>query len=97
MNDHPVHRDDISALRGEGDLSSYMRSLIRPTNSRTPTPRRKIRRWGDIPIPPDHQPGQWPPGTHPPGPPPEWNLPPDAWADAVHRYRTEPPDDEEGT
>ena len=90
MNDHPVHRDDITALRGEGDLSSYMRSLIQPTKSAAPTtPRRKPIKWGAIPIPPDHKPGAWPPGTSPPGPAPERQLPTQDWDDAVNRHRTE--------
>jgi hypothetical protein len=90
MNDHPVHRDDITAMNNQGDLKAYMRSLIQPTRTPNPTPKRTRKpAWGDIPKPADHKPGQWPPGTSPPGPPPEWNQPPELWADAVHRYRTE--------
>jgi hypothetical protein len=90
VTDHPVHRDDITALDREGDLRDYMRSLIRPTRAAIPaTKRRDRRRWGAIPIPPDHKPGTWPPGTSPPGPAPEHALPAQDWADAVTRYRTE--------
>lgn len=88
MNDHPVHRDDITALDREGDLPTYMRALIRPTRNPTPTTRRRDRRrWGAVPIPPDHKPGQWPPGTSPPGPAPEHKLPPETWDQAVDDYR----------
>jgi hypothetical protein len=90
MNDHPVHRDDITALDREGDLKDYIRSLIRPTRNPAPTKtRRDRRRWGAIPIPPDHKPGQWPPGTSPPGPAPETELPAADWDEAVNRHRTE--------
>lgn len=90
MNDHPVHRDDITAMGKQGDLKAYMRSLIQPTNGTTPaTPKRKPTKWGAIPIPPDHKPGQWPPGTHPPGPAPERQLPPEQWTEAVQQHRTE--------
>lgn len=90
MNDQPVHRDDVTALRKEDDLKAYMRSLIHPTKTTAPAPTRtRKRKWGAIPIPPDHKPGTWPSGTSPPGPPPDWNHPPEAWADAVRRYRTE--------
>lgn len=90
MSDHPVHRDDITALRGEGDLANYMRSLIQPTKSAAPGPqKRKPRKWGAVPIPADHRPGQWPPGTSPPGPAPERDRPAADWDDAVNRHRTE--------
>ncbi|HEY9353641.1 MAG TPA: hypothetical protein VIP28_10335 [Nocardioides sp.] len=90
MNDHPVHRDDIAAMDKQGDLKAYMRSLIQPTKNATPPPRkRKPRKWGAVPIPADHKPGQWPPGTSPPGPPPEHDLPPEHWDDAVQQHRTE--------
>lgn len=81
MNDHPVHRDDITALRNDGDLKAYMRSLLRPTRKPEQTP--------ETPRPTNRPPGAWPPGTSPPGPPPDWNHPPEAWAAAVRRYRTE--------
>jgi hypothetical protein len=85
MTDNPVHRDDITALRKEDDLKSYMRSLIRPTETpTTTTPKRRRYRHES-----GHQPGAWPTGTSPPGPPTDWDHPPEAWADAVHRYRTE--------
>lgn len=90
MNDHPVHRDDITAINREGDLHAYMRSLIQPTKSTTPAaPRRKPKKWGAVPIPPNHKPGQWPPGTSPPGPAPERELPAADWDDAVQQHRTE--------
>lgn len=94
MTDEPVHRDDITAMHKQGDLKSYMRSLIRPTEAPTP-PKTKRRRFQHAL---GHRPGAWPAGTSPPGPPPDWNHPPDAWADAIRRYRTEPPaTDEEPT
>lgn len=89
MNDHPVHRDDITALRQEDDLHTYMRSLIRPTKNPAPATRKRKPTWGAIPIPPDHKPGTWPAGTQPPGPPPDWDHPPEAWAAAVRRHRTD--------
>ncbi len=90
MTDHPVHRDDIEALRKEDDLKAYMRSLIRPTREpeRATKRRRKIT-WGAIPIPADHRPGAWPTGTSPPGPAPERHRPAADWDAAVHEYRTE--------
>ncbi|WP_060887639.1 hypothetical protein [Streptomyces caniscabiei] len=90
MNDHPVHRDDIAALRKEDDLKAYMRSLLRPTRPTDRAPKRRRKpMWGAIPIPADHKPGAWPAGTQPPGPAPERSLPPEVWAEAVNRYRTE--------
>ena len=94
MNDHPVHRDDITAIRREGDLPAYIRQLKDEGRARLDPqpgtkPRRNRRRWGAIPIPPDHKPGTWPAGTQPPGPPPDWDHPPEAWADAVRHYRTD--------
>lgn len=94
MNDQPVHRDDITALRREGDLGKFMQDLRAEGRSRLAgqsgtKSRRDRRRWGAIPIPPDHKPGQWPPGTSPPGPPPERDLPARDWDDAVQRHRTE--------
>ncbi|MFF4552760.1 hypothetical protein [Streptomyces sp. NPDC001422] len=86
-------QDDIAALRQEGDLHVYMRSLIRPTRTpATAKPRRDRRTWGAVPIPPDHKPGAWPPGTSPPGP--EHQPGPD-WDDAVTHYRTQAHDTEE--
>jgi hypothetical protein len=96
MNDHPVHRDDITALRTEGDLKGYIRSLITPTKTNAPTPqRRKPQKWGAVPIPPYHKPGQWPPGTSPPGPSAERELPPAEWDAAIDDYRTTRNTDEE--
>ena len=94
MNDHPVHRDDISAMRDQGDLAAYIQQLRAEGRSRLDTepaarPQRIRRRWGAIPIPPDHKPGQWPPGTSPPGPAPERALPAEDWDNAVHRHRTD--------
>ncbi|MER6534353.1 hypothetical protein ABT215_11180 [Streptomyces sp900105755] len=89
MTDNPVHRDDITALKADGDLKAYMRSLIQPTKSTTPAPRKRRPRWGSIPIPPDHKPGAWPAGTQPPGPAPDRNRPAADWDDAITRYRTE--------
>jgi hypothetical protein len=51
--------DDITALRRDKDLSTYLRGLIRPTRT-TATTRR------DPTHGPHHQPGAWPAGTHPP-------------------------------
>lgn len=98
MTDHPVHRDDVTAMNKQGDLKAYMRSLIQPTKNTGPATQRRKRKptWGAIPIPADHKPGAWPSGTSPPGPPPERDLPPQAWADAVRRYHDETPQDETG-
>jgi hypothetical protein len=88
VSDHPVHRDDITALRAEDDLKTFMRSLIQPTKRPAPNkPRRKKPAWGVIPIPADHKPGAWPTGTSPPGPPPERDIPAADWAylDALRR------------
>lgn len=98
MNDQPVHRDDVTAMNRQGDLSSYMRSLIRPTRKTHATPtRRRKPSWGAIPIPADHKPGQWPPGTSPPGPAPEADRPAADWDDAITRYRAEAATEEEPT
>lgn len=96
MTDHPVNREDVAAMNGQGDLKAYMRSLIRPTKTpeRTTKRRRKIT-WGAIPIPADHRPGAWPAGTQPPGPAPERQRPTADWDDAIHAYRTEQTIDEE--
>ncbi|MEH0574353.1 hypothetical protein QBA54_07615 [Streptomyces sp. B21-108] len=90
MNDHPVHRDDVTALRKEDDLKAYMRSLIHPTKNPTaPGKRRRKPKWGAIPIPADHKPGTWPSGTSPPGPSPERSRPQADWNDAIRRYHDE--------
>ena len=95
MTDEPVHRDDITALRAEGDLKGYMRSLLRPTNTTASSPKRRRKpAWGAVPRPADHKPGQWPPGTRPPGPSPESSLPAETWDDAIRHYNaTRPTDD----
>jgi hypothetical protein len=91
-------QDDITALREEGDLKGYMRSLIRPTREATPTTKRRDRRrWGAIPIPADHKPGAWPPGTSPPGPAPEHDIPAEHWDQAVRDYRATRQDEDEET
>jgi hypothetical protein len=98
VTDNPVHRDDIQALRREDDLSTYMRSLIRPTKTPASTPKRRRKiTWGAIPKPPDHKPGQWPPGTSPPGPAPERGRPAADWDQAVNDYRAtnHQPDEEQ--
>jgi hypothetical protein len=99
VNDQPVHRDDIAALRTEGDLKGYMRSLIQPTRqAATPGKRTRKPSWGAIPIPADHKPGAWPSGTQPPGPSPERSLPPETWDQAVNDYRaTAQTEDEDPT
>ncbi|MFF8482373.1 hypothetical protein [Streptomyces antibioticus] len=90
MTDEPVHRDDITAMHGQGDLKAYMRSLIQPTRQTTAPGKRKRKvTWGAIPIPADHKPGTWPTGTSPPGPAPERSRPQADWDDAIRRYRTE--------
>lgn len=90
MTDHPVHRDDIAALRQEGDLSAYIRQLRVEgraqlnTGPAAPKRKRKSKKWGAVPIPADHKPGQWPPGTSPPGPAPERSNP--VWEAAERHY-----------
>lgn len=88
MNDHPVHRDDVTALRKEGDLGSYMQQLRAAGRERLDAKpgaakRKHKNRWGAVPIPADHKPGQWPPGTSPPGPAPERSLPAGEWEAAT--------------
>lgn len=74
MNDEPTE-DDIRALHRQGDLGTYLRSLIRK-----PATSPAVRAG---PTDPRHRPGAWPYGTHPtdsavcrpdcpcnPGPPP---------------------------
>jgi hypothetical protein len=48
--------DDVLALRRDGDLPAYLRSLIRKPARTAP-----VRAGPD----PRHQPGAWPYGTHP--------------------------------
>jgi hypothetical protein len=91
MNDHHVHRDDVTAMRSEGDLKTYMRQLRAAGRARlniTPSETRTAK-WAAIPKPPDHKPGQWPPGTSPPGPSPERSLPPELWAAATRHHSNE--------
>ncbi|MFG3170614.1 hypothetical protein [Streptomyces sp. NPDC048200] len=78
-------QDDITAMRSEGDLRSFMRDLIntgrqRRTTKPEPVPELK---------PPGHIPGAWPPGTHSPGPPAEWSQPKHLWDAAIQHYRNE--------
>ena len=89
MSDHPVHRDDITAMGKQGDLKAYMRSLIQPTRTTAPAAKKRKPKWGAIPIPDDHRPGAWPAGTQPPGRAPDRELPAEDWDDAVDRYRAE--------
>jgi hypothetical protein len=74
-----ITEDDMRAMRQQGDRSTFLRSLIKPT------------RTGQVPAPPptrhepDHRPGTWPAGTQPPGPLPA--QPPGAWDTAVEEFR----------
>lgn len=90
MSDHPVHRDDITAMEKQGDLSAYMRSLIRPTNAATPTAKKRGPRKPPYHVP---RPGAWPCGTAASGPTPEpcSNCPPDIAALTEQRQH---PDEE---
>ena len=70
MSDHPIDREDITALRKEGDLKAYIRGLIAPSPTRPagkPPPKKRARR------PPYHipRPGAWPCGTAASGPTPD--------------------------
>ena len=71
MTDHPVHRDDITALRKEGDLGTYMRGLIATGPARSASDRPPPKKRGR--IPPYHlvRPGAWPCGTAASGPSPQ--------------------------
>jgi hypothetical protein len=55
--------EDTAAMRREGDLPGYMRSLIRRTATGKPATKPQA------PGPPGRRPGTWPPGTRPPDPP----------------------------
>lgn len=73
--------DDISAMRREGDLSSFLREQLRAGRARrdqpaVPAPRRPTGR----------APGAWPTGTSP-QPPPNAQPPAEAWAAALDDYR----------
>lgn len=75
MND--ISSEDVTAMRREGDLSEFVRSLIRRPGTRKPAPQ--------APAPPGHTPGKWPSGTRPPDPPPP--IPDTEVARAVQEYR----------
>lgn len=80
--------DDIKAMRAENggaDLKAFMRAQIAAGKARRDDAPKPVA----PPKPPGHRPGAWPTGTSPPGPPPERSMPPEAWADAVRRYRIE--------
>ncbi|MGW6557950.1 hypothetical protein [Streptomyces hydrogenans] len=73
--------DDISAMRREGDLSSFLREQLRAGRARrdqpaVPTPRRPTGR----------PPGAWPAGTAPVGRTPSRHTAAD-WARALDEYR----------
>lgn len=81
-----IEVDDIKAVRAEGreELRALMRAQIdigraRRTPPKKPTP----------PKPPGHRPGAWPTGSSPPGPPPEWQIPADAWRRATRHHSNE--------
>ena len=80
--------DDIKAMRAENggaDLKAFMRAQIAAGKARRDDAPKPVA----PPKPPGHRPGAWPTGSSPPGPPPEHSLPPEAWAEAVRRYRIE--------
>lgn len=80
--------DDIKAMRAENggaDLKAFMRAQIAAGKARRDDAPKPVA----PPKPPGHRPGAWPTGTSPPGPPPEHSMPPEAWAEAVRRYRIE--------
>ena len=84
--DDGIQVADMKAIRAEGrdELRALMRAQIAIGKARREPPAKPA-----APRPPGHRPGAWPTGTSPPGPAPERSLPPEAWADAVRRYRTE--------
>lgn len=55
---HDLDEDDVRALRQDGDLGTYLRTLIRKPTTNTPA------RAGPNPHA-THRPGAWPHGTHP--------------------------------
>jgi hypothetical protein len=57
--DH-IHEDDIRALRRQGDLRGYLRSLARHTTTPASAQPAATTDYG-----PHHTPGAWPYGTHP--------------------------------
>ncbi len=74
--------EDITEMRKQGDLRSFLRGQIAEGKSRrqaATTPR-------SAPAVPGRRPGAWPPGTRPPAPP---SNPPDAaeCARALTEYR----------
>jgi len=85
--DDGIQVADMRAVRAEGsaELRALMRAQIQIGRSRRDGPPKPAI----PPKPPGHRPGAWPTGTSPPGPPPEHSLPPEAWAEAVRRYRIE--------
>ncbi|GGW99035.1 hypothetical protein [Streptomyces chartreusis] len=84
--DDGIQVADMKAIRAEGrdELRALMRAQIAIGKARREPPAKPA-----TPKPPGHRPGAWPTGTSPPGPAPERSLPPEVWADAVRRYRTE--------
>jgi hypothetical protein len=84
--DDGIQIADMKAIRAEGrdELRALMRAQIAIGKAR-----REPAAKPAAPKPPGHRPGAWPTGTSPPGPAPERSLPPEVWAEAVRRYRTE--------
>ncbi|MFF4090358.1 hypothetical protein ACFYY9_26280 [Streptomyces nigra] len=84
--DDGIQVADMKAIRAEGrdELRALMRAQIAIGKAR-----REPAAKPATPRPPGHRPGAWPTGTSPPGPAPERSLPPEVWAEAVRRYRTE--------
>ncbi|MFE9372288.1 hypothetical protein ACFYM2_21310 [Streptomyces sp. NPDC006711] len=74
-------RDDVKAMRQQGDLGRYLRDQIAAGRAR----RDKPSTAPPPPKPPGYQPGAWPTGTRPPDPPPP--QPPGAWSRALEAYR----------
>ena len=85
--DDGIQVEDMRAVRAEGreELRALMRAQIQIGRSRRDDAPKPVA----PPKPPGHRPGAWPTGSSPPGPPPEHSLPPEAWAEAVRRYRIE--------
>ncbi|MCT9092912.1 hypothetical protein N4G70_29165 [Streptomyces sp. ASQP_92] len=79
--DEPLERDDVKAMRKQGDLGRYLRDQIRAGNARRTSPPATA----PPPKPPGYRAGAWPTGTRPPDPPPP--QPPDAWMRALEAYR----------
>ncbi|MCX4405944.1 MULTISPECIES: hypothetical protein [unclassified Streptomyces] len=84
--DDGIQVEDVAAVRreGGGELRQLLRARTTIGKSRREPPAKP-----KLPPQPGHQPGAWPSGSSPPGPAPERSLPPEAWADAVRRYRVE--------